>query len=233
MEMADLEVRDIHRSYSTRGEPLEILRGISFDMQAGERMSIVGPSGCGKSTLLQIIGTLDRPTSGSVRLAGVDPFALTEPELARFRGEQIGFIFQEHHLLPQLTVLENVVLPAIANGKASATWMKRAQELVASVGLADRASHRPGELSGGERQRAAVARALLRQPKLILADEPTGSLDPVNAQTIGDLLANLPADHATMLIVVTHSAELAARFPTCLRIEHGTAIPVQTEIRKA
>jgi lipoprotein-releasing system ATP-binding protein len=224
--MAELEVRDIQRSYPTRGEPLEILRGISFDLQAGERMAIVGPSGCGKSTLLQIIGTLDRPTSGSVRLSGIDPFALPEPELARFRGDRVGFIFQEHHLLPQLTVLENVVLPAVANGKANSQWIDRAQELIAAVGLANRASHRPGELSGGERQRAAVARALLRRPSLILADEPTGSLDPANAQTVGDLLANLPADHTTMLIVVTHSADLAARFPTCLRIENGRAVAV-------
>ena len=224
--MAELEIRDIGRSYPTRGEPLQILRGISFDMSSGDRMAIVGPSGCGKSTLLQIIGTLDRPTTGSVRLDEIDPFELSEPELARFRGERIGFIFQEHHLLPQLTVLENVVLPAVANGKATANWIERARELIAAVGLSTRLEHRPGELSGGERQRAAVARALLRRPRLILADEPTGSLDPVNAQLVGDLLVELPTDHPTMLIVVTHAAELAARFARCLRIDGGSVVPI-------
>ncbi len=226
--MAELEVRDIRRSYPTRGEPLEILRGISFEMVPGERLAIVGPSGCGKSTLLQIIGTLDRPTSGTLRLSGVDPFALAEPELARFRGERIGFVFQEHHLLPQLSVLENVVLPAVAGGRADREQIRRAEELIERVGLAGRRGHRPGELSGGERQRAAVARALLRRPRLVLADEPTGSLDPNNARSIGELLVDLPADHETMLIVVTHAADLATRFPRCLRIEGGSTVPADT-----
>ena len=219
--MADLEVSDIHKRFETRAEPLEILSGVSFSMRAGDRLAIVGPSGSGKSTLLNIVGTLEMPSSGQVRLGGVNPFALSEKELSRFRGERIGFVFQEHHLLPQLSVLENVVLPATAIGRATQEWLERARELISRVGLSHRESHRPGELSGGERQRVAVARALLRRPALVLADEPTGSLDPRTATSIGELLVGLPADHETMLIVVTHSRELAERFPRTATIEGG------------
>lgn len=219
--MAELEVRDLSKSYPTRSEPLEILRQVNLSMELGDRVAIVGPSGCGKSTLLHLIGTLDTPTTGQVVLSGVKPFDLSEPELAKFRGEQIGFVFQEHHLLPQLTVIENVVLPLVALGAVDSQGLSRAEELIDAVGLSGRRNHLPGELSGGERQRVAVARALLRRPKLVLADEPTGSLDPVNASKIGKLLVELPADHATMLIVVTHSQELAAQFPRCLRIDNG------------
>lgn len=219
--MAELEVRDLCKSYPTRSEPLEILRNVNLTMELGERVAIIGPSGCGKSTLLHLIGTLDTPTSGQVQLGGVRPFELSEPELAKFRGEHIGFVFQEHHLLPQLTVIENVVLPLVALGAVDAAGLARAEELIKAVGLSGRRDHQPGELSGGERQRVAVARALLRRPKVVLADEPTGSLDPNNAATIGKLLVDLPADHSTMLIVVTHSQELASQFPRCLRIEQG------------
>ena len=219
--MAELTVSKLCKSFPTRAEPLEILKGIDLEVELGERVAVLGPSGCGKSTLLHLIGTLDTPTSGSVTLGGVNPFTLSEAELARFRGEHVGFVFQEHHLLPQLSVLENVVLPMVAIGSASADSLRRAEELIDAVGLGGRRDHKPGELSGGERQRAAVARALLRRPKLVLADEPTGSLDPENAQRIGELLVQLPADHATMLIVVTHSMELAERFPRRLRIEQG------------
>ena len=219
--MAELTVSKLCKSFPTRAEPLEILKGIDLEVELGERVAVLGPSGCGKSTLLHLIGTLDTPTSGSVTLGGVNPFTLREAELARFRGEHVGFVFQEHHLLPQLSVLENVVLPMVAIGSASADSLRRAEELIDAVGLGGRRDHKPGELSGGERQRAAVARALLRRPKLVLADEPTGSLDPENAQRIGELLVQLPADHATMLIVVTHSMELAERFARRLRIEQG------------
>ena len=219
--MAELTVSKLCKSFPTRAEPLEILKGIDLEVELGERVAVLGPSGCGKSTLLHLIGTLDTPTSGSVTLGGVNPFTLSEAELARFRGEHVGFVFQEHHLLPQLSVLENVVLPMVAIGSASADSLRRAEELIDAVGLGGRRDHKPGELSGGERQRAAVARALLRRPKLVLADEPTGSLDPENAQRIGELLVQLPADHATMLIVVTHSMELAESFPRRLRIEQG------------
>ena len=219
--MAELTVSKLCKSFPTRAEPLEILKGIDLEVELGERVAVLGPSGCGKSTLLHLIGTLDTPTSGSVTLGGVNPFTLREAELARFRGEHVGFVFQEHHLLPQLSVLENVVLPMVAIGSASADSLRRAEELIDAVGLGGRRDHKPGELSGGERQRAAVARALLRRPKLVLADEPTGSLDPENAQRIGELLVQQPADHATMLIVVTHSMELAERFARRLRIEQG------------
>jgi len=220
--MADLEVTDVCKRFQTRAEPLEILSSVSFTMKAGDRLAIVGPSGSGKSTLLNIIGTLDSPTSGHVRLGGIDPFSLGEKALAHFRGERIGFVFQEHHLLPQLSVLENVVLPATAMGRVTSSWLDRARDLISRVGLSHRESHRPGELSGGERQRVAVARALLRSPALVLADEPTGSLDPRTATSIGELLVGLPTDHATMLIVVTHSRELAGRFPRTATIDEGS-----------
>ena len=223
--MADLEVRDVTRQFPTRGEPLVVLQGCSLELSAGENIAILGPSGSGKSTLLQIIGTLDAPTSGSVALGGQDPFALSEPKLAKFRNERIGFVFQDHHLLPQCSVLENVLIPAIADGPASQAAIDRAHMLLERVGLAQRLDHRPAELSGGERQRAAVARALVRGPALLLADEPTGNLDRTTAAAIGDLLLDLQRSEQTMLIVVTHSLELAARCARQLEIDDGRLGP--------
>lgn len=219
--MADLVVDKITKEFPTRGEPLVVLRGASMKLSAGENVAIVGPSGSGKSTLLHIIGTLDEPTSGSITLQGDEPFELNERELAHFRNQNIGFIFQEHHLMPQLSVLENVLVPAMAMGKPKPETIGRARDLIERVGLTDRLEHRPAELSGGERQRVAVARALIQNPVLLLADEPTGSLDAANAMSIGRLLLELQQQENTMLIVVTHSAELAGLLQRRLEFSEG------------
>jgi lipoprotein-releasing system ATP-binding protein len=187
----------------------------------------MGPSGSGKSTLLHILGTLDRPTSGTVTLDGQDPFALPERELADFRNRTVGFVFQDHHLLPQCSVLENVLVPTLAgrDGRAGAeAW---ARELLDRVGLLGRLAHRPAELSGGERQRVALARALVRKPRLLLADEPTGNLDRRTAQTVGGLLLELHQAQGTMLVVVTHSAELARAFPMRMEMADGALRPLE------
>lgn len=214
-----LMVQDLCKQFESAVETLVILDRVSLSLSSGENLSIVGPSGCGKSTLLYVLGTLDQPTSGKVELGGVDPFSLSPKQLASFRNSTIGFIFQDHHLLPQLTVAENVLLPALANGAASPQAMDRADELIQAVGLAGRRDHRPGQLSGGERQRTAVARALLHRPSLILADEPTGNLDTDTGQTVADLLFELPASEGAMLIVVTHSPELARRADRRMKLE--------------
>ncbi|QDS93774.1 Lipoprotein-releasing system ATP-binding protein LolD [Roseimaritima multifibrata] len=205
-----LSAKNIFKSYPTPAEPLEVLRDVSLELDAGERLAIVGPSGAGKSTLLQILGTLDAPTSGTVQINQTDPFQLSETELAHFRNRQIGFIFQDHHLLPQLTVLENVLIPALAIGRPSEETIQHATDLLERVGLASRSTHLPGELSGGEKERVAVARALLNRPTLILADEPTGNLDSHTAQAITDLLLKLQAEENAILVTVTHSKDLAA-----------------------
>lgn len=221
--MPDLEVSCLAKSYPTRGEPLSVLRNVSFELTAGESAAILGPSGCGKSTLLQILGTLQRPTSGTLELLGTDPFQLGEADLAKFRNEQVGFIFQDHHLLPQLSALENILVPAVATGKPTAQQVSRAHELLKRVGLADRAQHRPSELSGGERQRVATARALINEPKLLLADEPTGNLDRTTAGHIADLLREVQDSTTprTIMIVVTHSQELAQRFQRRWELDAG------------
>ena len=217
----NLSVRHIRKEYPTRTEPLVVLRDASLEMSAGENLAILGPSGSGKSTLLQIIGTLDRPTSGTVELEDRSPFSLDERSLADFRNSRIGFVFQDHHLLPQLSVLENVLLPTIAHGPADKAAVDRAHDLLKRVGLSERLDHRPAELSGGERQRVSVARAMINQPILLLADEPTGNLDRANAMGIGKLLLDLPAQEKAMLIAVTHSLELAELFDRRLHLEDG------------
>ena len=222
--MPDLEVTDVTKEYPTRAEPLRVLRGVSLSLSAGENLAILGPSGCGKSTLLQIIGTLDTPTGGQVRLAGGDPFELNEPQLAAFRNHQIGFVFQDHHLLPQCSVLENVLLPTIADGVAAADRIERGRMLLDRVGLAARLEHRPAELSGGERQRAAIARALVNRPALLLADEPTGNLDRTTAAAIARLLLDLQAQERTMLIVVTHSSDLAGLLQRRAELDEGKLV---------
>jgi lipoprotein-releasing system ATP-binding protein len=208
--MHELKVESIHKSYRGGGEPLHVLRDLSLTLSRGDSLAVVGPSGSGKSTLLQILGTLDRPDSGKVEIAGTDPFVLDERELAEFRNAKIGFVFQDHHLLPQLTLLENVLIPALARGTARAEDYDRAQELIARVGLEERTQHRPSQLSGGERERVAIARALFHDPVLILADEPTGNLDRRTAEKITALLLELQANSGAMLIAVTHSDSLAA-----------------------
>jgi lipoprotein-releasing system ATP-binding protein len=219
-----LTVTDLTKDYPTRAEPLRVLRGISLELSPGENVAVVGPSGSGKSTLLHIVGTLDAPTSGEVSLNDVNPFGLHERELARFRNENIGFIFQEHHLLPQLSVLENTLIPAIAQHGPGAETVARARDLLERVGLGKRLEHRPAELSGGEKQRVAVARALLNQPALLLADEPTGSLDRTNATAVGKLLMDLQEQENTMLIVVTHSMELAELLQRQLELDDGRLV---------
>ncbi len=223
--MADLIVEDIRKHFPTRGEPLEVLRGVSLSLSAGQNLAILGPSGCGKSTLLHVLGTLEPPSSGRLTLAGQDPAALCERELASFRNHLIGFVFQEHHLLPQCSVLENVLLPTIAEGASPAGAVERAHTLLAAVGLEHRLEHRPAELSGGERQRAAVARALINRPALVLADEPTGNLDRSSAAAVGRLLIDLQSQENAMLIVVTHSQELARLLQRRLELNAGRLEP--------
>ena len=197
---------------------LRILNDLSFSVASGDALCITGPSGCGKSTLLHIIGTLDQPSSGDVRIDDVDPFALSEPDLARFRNRTIGFVFQDAFLLPQYSVVENVLLPVRAFEKVSDDHRERARDLIERVGLSERADHKPGALSGGERQRAALARALIYSPAVLLCDEPTGSLDPRTAETVADLLFNLHASGEGVLVAVTHSALLSGRFERQLEL---------------
>jgi lipoprotein-releasing system ATP-binding protein len=207
--MPKLHVDNVTKQYPTRAEPLDVLRGVSLALDPGENLAILGPSGSGKSTLLSIIGTLESPTSGRVTLDGVDPAALDEQGLAAFRSRRIGFVFQDHYLLPQCSVLENVLLPAVPLGAVEDATIRRAEMLLERVGLSDRRTHRPAELSGGERQRAALARALINGPELLLADEPTGNLDRTTAEQVGQLLVEIQKTEPMMLIVVTHSERLA------------------------
>jgi lipoprotein-releasing system ATP-binding protein len=221
---AELVVENVVKEYATPTQPLRVLTGVTFSMRRGENLAIVGPSGSGKSTLLSILGTLEPPTSGTVRLAGDDPFTLTEAALAEFRRRRIGFVFQDHHLLPQCNVLENVLVPFLADGAATDDDVQQAIDLLTRVGLAERLTHRPAELSGGERQRVAIARALVRSPTLLLADEPTGNLDGTTARSISELLIQLQAERKAVLIVVTHSATLAESLQRRLEIDSGRLV---------
>lgn len=216
---AQLIVQNLCKEFDTTAERLSVLQNVQLRMTQGDDISIVGPSGSGKSTLLYILGTLDHPTSGSVELEGVNPFSLSNQELAKFRNKSVGFVFQDHHLLPQLSVIENVLLPAVALGTPTQSEVDRARELLEAVGLADRSQHLPSEISGGERQRAAVARALLNRPRLLLADEPTGNLDSQSSQIVAELLYQLPKREGAMLIVVTHSQQVADQASKRMRLE--------------
>ncbi len=208
-----LEVADLSKDYPTPQGALPILSGVSLSLKRGDGVSIMGPSGCGKSTLLYILGALEPPTSGTVRLDDQDPFQLKERELAAFRNRKVGFVFQDHCLLPQCSVIENVLTPTLVSGSNGKDKAERARQLLDQVGLIERIEHRPAELSGGEKQRAALARALVMEPLLLLCDEPTGNLDQKSAETVASLLVELHHRQETILIVVTHSAELAARLP--------------------
>jgi len=210
------------------GSSLQILKGANLSLQRGDALAVTGPSGSGKSTLLYIVGTLDQPTSGTVELLGVDPTQMSESKLATFRNEHIGFIFQEHHLLPQCTVLENVLVPMLAGSGVGNAEEQRAKELLDRVGLAERMTHHPAQLSGGERQRVAVCRALINQPELLLADEPTGNLDRVTAESIGTLLLEVSREQNVLLICVTHSTELAARFPQHQNLQDGQLVEAKS-----
>ena len=207
-----LKVENVSKEYPTPRGPLRIVSDVSLSLSPGDAVSIMGPSGSGKSTLLYMMGGLEPPTSGTVTLDGQNPFALKERELAAFRNQQIGFIFQDHCLLPQCSVLENVLTPTLvgANGDDRT---QSARTLIDAVGLTGRLEHRPAELSGGEKQRVALARALIMQPKLVLCDEPTGNLDHKSANVVASLLLDLHREQKNILVVVTHNAELAAQFP--------------------
>lgn len=219
--MPDFVASAVTKEFDTPTGPLRILDGISTELERGQNMAVIGDSGSGKSTFLHIAGTLDSPSSGNVCLIGKDLTKLDENQLANFRNENIGFIFQEHHLLPQLTALENVLLPIVATGATDSDSIQRGKDLLDSVGLSDRLDHRPAALSGGERQRVAVARALIREPILLLADEPTGSLDQANAEKTGQLLLDLQNQHNMILICVTHSSKLASVFQNKSRLADG------------
>jgi ABC-type lipoprotein export system ATPase subunit len=236
-----LQLTGVTKRYDSLGgaDSLPVLNGISLTVTRGETLTIVGPSGSGKSTLLQIIGTLDRPTSGEVLLDGQNLAALNDVQLAAVRNQQIGFVFQSHYLLPQCTVIENVLVPTLASpsprqtgsgqgegnpSSSGETAQARATRLLKRVGLAERLHHRPGQLSGGERQRVAVVRALINQPQLLLADEPTGSLDHASATALGQLLVELNREEGVTLILVTHALELAKRMGRVLRLEDGKLV---------
>ena len=200
---------------------MTVLNGVDLSLQRGSSLAITGPSGSGKSTLLHCLGTLTAPSSGTISIGGVDPFSLAEPELARFRNEIVGFVFQDHHLLPQYTALENTMLPAFAFPELHDRVEARAGQLLERVGLGSRLHRYPGTLSGGERQRVAVARSLINSPDLLLCDEPTGNLDRDTAETITALLFELHREEQTMMIAVTHSLELAAKFERCQELKEG------------
>jgi ABC-type lipoprotein export system ATPase subunit len=222
-----LEIHNLSKTYRAPdgGDAVDVLRGLDLKMDAGETLAIVGPSGSGKSTVLNIIGALDEADGGEVMVEGRDVEKLEKDELAAYRNTTVGFIFQLHHLLPQCTILENVLVPTLAAPKAHREAARaRAEELLESVGLKHRLNHRPGELSGGERQRVAVARSLINEPKLLLADEPTGALDRVNAAKLVDLLAELNRRRGITLIMVTHAPELAERMARVLELVDGKLV---------
>ncbi len=225
--MSRLHVHELTKHFPTPGEPLVVLRGVELELEAGQSAAVLGPSGSGKSTLLHILGTLDTPSSGTVELDGQDPFQLPEPQLAQFRYRHIGFVFQDHYLLPQLTVLENVLVPVLSQGPATPEHADRARMLLERVGLGHRLEHRPAEISGGERQRAAIARALIAQPALLLADEPTGNLDRTTARSVARLLLELQEQEGFMLLVVTHSLELAQMLQRRYELDQGRLVPVE------
>ena len=220
-----LEVRRVSKEYEAPTGPLRVLSEIDLSVGAGDSVSIVGPSGSGKSTLLHILGALEPPTSGTVRLNGENPFALDDRRLAAFRNRHVGFVFQDHHLLPQCSVLENVLVPTLVAANPQDDIERRARDLIEEVGLGARLQHRPHQLSGGEKQRVALARALILHPTLVLCDEPTGSLDRAAADTVATLLLDLHRRHQTILIVVTHNTVLAERMGTRYSLNDARLYP--------
>lgn len=221
---AAVRVENLRKSFPRRGGDLEVLKGISMELAPGEAVGLVGVSGAGKTTLLQIVGTLDRATSGSVVYGGRDVTGLCDEELAAFRNRTIGFVFQFHHLLPEFDARENVMLPCLIGGMSHSEAARRAEELLAEVGLSGRLTHRVGELSGGEQQRVAVCRALAMQPAVLLADEPTGNLDRETALSVADLLISLNRSRGLSILVATHNEELAGRMHRVVRISDGRIV---------
>ncbi len=216
-----LEVVDLHKSYGSGSGRVEVLKGITLSVAAGETIALVGASGAGKSTLLHVMGTLDRPTAGKILFNGDDVFRHGDMQLAAFRNRSIGFVFQFHHLLPEFSALENVMMPALINGMKRVAAEKAAGELLREVGLAHRLTHKPGELSGGEQQRVAIARALVLSPTLLLADEPTGNLDMKTSEEVHELLARLHRSMGITLVIVTHNEKLAARLGKTVQLVDG------------
>lgn len=207
------------------GRRLQVLNDLDFEVAPGESVAIVGQSGVGKSTLLHVLGSLDRPTAGKVFFDGTDVFSLSDRDQAEFRNREIGFIFQFHHLLPDFTAVENVMMPQLIRGENPAQAERKAKDVLAQVGLAQRLTHKPGELSGGEQQRVAVARAIVQSPRAVLADEPTGNLDPETGAEVHSLLMELNRDHRITLVIVTHNQELAGMVDRMLHLEHGRLHP--------
>jgi lipoprotein-releasing system ATP-binding protein len=214
-------IEDLRKSFQHEGRTLDVLKGIDLNIYPGQILAIVGPSGAGKSTLLHCMGTLDLPSSGRIRLAGEELTTMSGWRLAAVRNRTIGFVFQFHHLLPEFNALENVMLPGMIQGRPRKELERRANALLEEVGLGARATHRPGELSGGEQQRVAVARALALDPKLLLADEPTGNLDTATSDAVHDLFFQINREHGTTIVVVTHNPAFAERMPRVVRMRDG------------
>jgi lipoprotein-releasing system ATP-binding protein len=219
-----LEASALRKTYAHEGQHIEVLRGIDLQIQRGDRIAIVGASGAGKSTLLHLLGTLDRPSGGTLLFQGRDLLALNARQLAEFRNRSIGFMFQFHHLLPEFNALENVMMPALIRRVPKREARAAAERWLEAVGLTHRLTHRPGELSGGEQQRVALARALASEPALLLCDEPTGNLDSQTSRGIHELFKQVNVEHGTAVLVVTHNAELAAMMPRCLRMKDGQLV---------
>jgi lipoprotein-releasing system ATP-binding protein len=225
MGEAMLVARGLAKAYATPAGPVEVLRGLDLEVLPGERVAIVGASGVGKSTLLHVLGTLDRPDAGTLRIGGDDVLALGEATRCAFRNRTLGFVFQFHHLLPEFTALENVAMPLLVARRPQAEAHAAAARLLAEVGLAERATHRPGMLSGGEQQRVAVARALAGEPRLLLADEPTGDLDPATGERLSELVRSIARARGLTVVIVTHNAALAGSCDRVLRLESGRLTP--------
>ncbi|MDQ3265493.1 MAG: ABC transporter ATP-binding protein [Myxococcota bacterium] len=222
--MALVEIRNVFKSYYLHGKRIDVLRGVSLDIQPGEMLSLIGASGAGKSTFLHVLGTLDAPAAGQIFFNGRDVLAMNDAEVAEFRNRSIGFVFQSHYLLPEFSALENVAMPALIQRQDKTASLQYARELLERVGLGSRVDHRPGELSGGEAQRVALARALVLKPTLLLADEPTGNLDPSTGEGIHQLLREVNRDLGITAVVVTHNEQLAQSMPRRLRLAHGSVI---------